>query len=410
MLPLFNPPLAPSIVRSHNNPLEIVQNNTQGELILTAAIYNGLYDPNSPLDYEQSGPGTVVMTANGLNNNFTGTNDYLNGGVTEIATNNALGNDTVNINSNTGAFLNINGGTVLASTTLALDGGSAAKARAAFLGGNGGGFAAVTGATLTVDGVIGNSANGTGPLIIGIPASSANSNTVGLVPGTGAGTANLTAVYANGVVKLTGANTYSGGTTVASGTLLANSTGATGSGVVNVQSGGTLGGNGTIAPSSVTTGVAVNIAAGGLLQPSSVIGTPTTLTFNLNTGTSLNLATGAQLAFYLGTTSDLVNITNGLLSLNGQNFSDFAFTPGAGFTTGTYTLFETNAPGDVTGSLGGNTSGAVSGDNATLVVDPTGQYLDLVVSPVPEPGTWALLLGGLGLLTGWRCRRQRSPI
>jgi len=390
------------------NPLEIVQNNTQGELIITAAIYNDLYAPNSPLDYVQSGPGTVVMTANGANNNFTGTNDYLNGGVTEIATDNALGNFTTN--GNTGANLNINGGTVLASTTLAMDGGTTVKARKSFLGGNGGGFAAVTGATLTVDGVIANSANGTGPLVIGIPASTANGSTVGLVPGTGTGTANATAVLANGAVKLTGANTYSGGTTVAGGTLLANSTGATGTGVVNVQSGAALGGSGTIAPSGVTTGVAVNIAAGGLLQPSAVIGTPTTLTFNLSTNTSLNLATGAQLGFYLGTTSDLVNISNGLLSLNGQNFSDFAFTAGTGFTTGTYTLFSTSAPGDVTGLLGGSTSGTVGGDSATLVIDANGQNVDLVVSSavVPEPSTWALMLGGLSLLVLRQIRQRRN--
>jgi len=328
--------------------------------------------------------------------------------VTEIATDNALGNFTTN--GNTGANLNINGGTVLASTTLAMDGGTTVKARKSFLGGNGGGFAAVTGATLTVDGVIANSANGTGPLVIGIPASTANGSTVGLVPGTGTGTANATAVLANGAVKLTGANTYSGGTTVAGGTLLANSTGATGTGVVNVQSGAALGGSGTIAPSGVTTGVAVNIAAGGLLQPSAVIGTPTTLTFNLSTNTSLNLATGAQLGFYLGTTSDLVNISNGLLSLNGQNFSDFAFTAGTGFTTGTYTLFSTSAPGDVTGLLGGSTSGTVGGDSATLVIDANGQNVDLVVSSavVPEPSTWALMLGGLSLLVLRQIRQRRN--
>jgi len=394
--------LAENPSTTNATPIDIYQNNTQGELIITAALFNSGY-LSEAMEYVQAGPGTVVMTANGVNNNFTGTNDYLNGGVTEIATDNALGNLTVN--TNTGANLNLNGGIVLASTTFALDGGTAAKARTSYLGGNGGGFAAVTGAKLTVDGVIGNSANGTGPLVIGIPASSANGNVAGLVPGTGAGTANTTAVYGNGTVILTGTNTYTGGTTVVGGTLLANAVGATGTGAVNVQSGGTLGGNGTLAPGGVSSGVAVNIAAGGLLQPSASIGTPVTLTLNLNAGTSLNLATGAQLAFVLGTNSDLVNITSGLLSLNNQNFSDFTFTTGSGFTTGTYTLVQTSGDGDITGSLGVNVTGQVGGFNATLVIDPNNQNLDLVVS-VPEPSTWTLMIGGFGLLIFGRFRKQ----
>src|SRR5690606_41930251 len=35
-----------------------------------------------------------------------------------------------------------------------------------------------------------------------------------------------------------------------------------------------------------------------------------------------------------------------------------------------------------------------------------GQTRGFLLTPVPEPGTWALLLGGLGLV-GWTARRRR---
>jgi autotransporter-associated beta strand protein len=85
-----------------------------------------------------------------------------------------------------------------------------ANLRPFVVGTGGGGLAATTGNTLTIDGVV----SGSGPLAIGI----------GTLPGSGPGTANPTAVVGNGTVVLSGANNYGGGTTINSGTLLANST------------------------------------------------------------------------------------------------------------------------------------------------------------------------------------------
>jgi hypothetical protein len=62
---------------------------------------------------------------------------------------------------------------------------------------------------------------GTGPLVIGLPASSANGNVAGLLPGTGTGTANTTPVYATGTVILNGTgNGFFGGVLITGGATL----------------------------------------------------------------------------------------------------------------------------------------------------------------------------------------------
>jgi autotransporter-associated beta strand protein len=191
-----------------SGPFVVWQNNTAGELVLNTGVENA---KNGISAYVQSGPGTVVMSSTG--NSYTDQN-YLNGGVMLIAGNGSLGAPA------TAATVNLNGGTLVANSTFALDNGSAASARFIWLNSSGGGLAATAGNKLTVDGVIGSAAN-TGPLTIGVPASSANNNVAGLLPGTGAGTANA-AVYATGTVVLTNANYFTGGTVLQTGTLNIN--------------------------------------------------------------------------------------------------------------------------------------------------------------------------------------------
>ena len=86
-------------------------------------------------------------------------------------------------------------------------------------------------------------------------------------------------------------------------------------------------------------------------------------------------------------TSDEVFMPSGLSSLNGQQFSDFNFTPLAGFGPGGYTLIDA---GSISGSLGASTSGTIDGYPATLAI----QGNDLVLNVVPEPSTLALLAAG----------------
>ncbi len=201
---------------SGSGPFVVWQNNSAGELVLNTGIGNA---KNGTSAYVQAGPGTVVINSTG--NGYSDQN-YLNGGATLIAGNGSLGS------ASAGLAVNLNGGTVVANGTFALD-NAGANARPVNLLANGGGLAATAGNTLTVDGVIGSDLNA-GPLTIGIPSSSANGDVSGLLPGTGAGTANATPVYATGTVVLTNANYYTGGTLLQSGTLNLNGINALGGG------------------------------------------------------------------------------------------------------------------------------------------------------------------------------------
>lgn len=187
------------------SPFIVWQNNPSAELLLNSSISNGKYQPAA---YVQAGPGTVLL-ANSGNSYTTGTD--LNGGVTLVPANGALGAPA------TGASVNLNGGTLLATTSFTLD-NNGANARPVNLGSNGGGLAAASNMVLTVDGLVG-SGSGAGPLVIGLAPSAANNYLNGLVPGTGPGSANSTPLYASGTVLLTAPNYHSGGTVLQSGTL-----------------------------------------------------------------------------------------------------------------------------------------------------------------------------------------------
>ena len=192
----------------------------------------------------------------------------------------------------------------------------------------------------------------------------------------------------SGVLALTGSNIYTGSTRIMQGKLivdgwLTNSTVAV--------SGGTLGGTGYLKT--------VTVNAGGTLAPGDVQGV-------LHLSGSLMLLSGAAMDFELdgNSTDDEVSLPSGDLSLNNQQFTDFTFTPLAGFAPGTYDLI---AFGSTSGSLGANRSGTIDGYAATLAV----QGNDLVLNVVPEPCTLVLLATGtLGLLGCGLRRRAAKPV
>ena len=243
---------------SYAGPLVIWQNNTAGQLILNASLGNSKV---AGAAYIQAGPGTVSIITNG--SGYSG-QTYLHGGVTLIAGSASLGAPATN------AVINLNGGTLAANATFAMDNGGALLRPFTLLA-NGGGLAATAGNTLTVDGVIGG-ATGAGPLTIGIAASAANSNVAGLLPGSGPGTANA-AAYATGTVVLTNANSYTGGTVLKSGTLNVNGINALGGANYGglTFDGGTLqyapafDGNGTGDLTAPSAGITVS-AGGGTLD------------------------------------------------------------------------------------------------------------------------------------------------
>jgi len=213
----------------------------------------------------------------------------------------------------------------------------------------------------------------------------------------------------SGVLTLSGANTYTGGTTLSGGTLVANNvtgTSATGTGTVTVASGGTLLGNGFIRGNAT-------VESGGRLGPG-LVGSVGTLTFDGNLDISgLAAADDGGLLFDLGASSDSIALSTGTLTIGSGllGLSDFSYTDSGTLATGDYTLFSTSQ--SISGLLNtGDSTGTFGAYNLSLGFSPDRQNLILSVSAaaIPEPGTWALLIGGvvLGFAVQHRVRRRNA--
>ena len=348
--------------------LDVYQNDTAGQLDFNVPFYNSWSGANfnSVGSYVQGGPGTVVLTGQTTNDGQTGAT-YLNGGDTVINNDAQLGKAV------TAAALVLNGGTVVANANTTLDNGAGANPRPVTVEGNGGGLAAVTGDTLTVDGVIGSAATGSGPVIIGIPASSANGNTVGLVPGTGTGTANTTAVYANGTVMLTGLNTYSGGTELDSGILnfsaLSQIGGANYGGVI--LNGGTL---------QYATGNTVDISSG----PVTILAPGGTIDVNGNAVTYLNaIGNGGTGGLTVASTT-----AGGSLTLDGINTFTGGLTDNVGATVNLDGPSAIAGPVSVAGTLNLSSAATLSNPASLTLVGAAALNLNgQTISTGPFSGT-----------------------
>jgi autotransporter-associated beta strand protein len=228
----------------------------------------------------------------------------------------------------------------------------------------------------------------------------------------------------SGTLALTASNTYAGPTTINQGNLAVN--GALG-GLVIVNSGGILSGTGSLSNVAVNMGGQLApgnspgvmfFSSGGILSGTGNLSNVANAAVNMGAllapgnspgvmfiSGSLSLAAGAVMDFELDTpsTSDSVLMPSGQLVLDGQEFSDFNFTPLSRFGPGTYTLFDAAS---ITGSLGPSTSGAVDGYPATLV--PQGNN-ELLLNVVPEPSTLALLVVAAGGWAAYRRRRRIQP-
>ncbi len=369
--------------RSSNNggALAIYQNNLAGFLVLSVVLSDGKTAGGS---WIQAGAGTVVYAAA---NTFTGPM-YLDGGVSEISADSGLGAPS------TGATINMNGGTILGQATFTLD-NSGLNKRGISLGNNGGCLAAVSGTTMTVDGVV----SGT-TLTVGIPASSANGDVVAQVPGTGSGTANA-AVLATGTVALTGANTWTGGAVLESGTLrIAASSLGTGGLIFN---GGALqwasGASNDISSQTVTFN-----AAGSTLD---VNGNTVTLAGSIG-----NNGSGA-LTVESSSAGGVLNLKGANTWIGGTVVSSGTLNAmnSSGSATGTNTVTVQSGAGlGGSGSISGNVvwqSGALASlsSGSQLTVGPVTLNNNIVTVNVPgstplQPGTYTLMNYTAGGSTG----------
>jgi autotransporter-associated beta strand protein len=362
-------------LRSGNNSgsLAIYQNNIEGFLTFGVVLGDGKTTGGS---WVQAGAGTVVYAAV---NTFTGPM-YLVGGVSEITADSGLGAP------GTGATVNMNGGTILGNATFTLD-NSGSNKRGIALGNNGGTLAAVSGDTMTVDGTI----SGANPLTIGIPASAANGNVAGQVPGTGSGTANAS-VMATGTVALTGNNTYTGGTFLDGGILRIFSSSFSSGGII-FNSGALQWASG--ASNDISSQAITFNPTGGTLDAN---GNPVTLVNSIGSGGSgaltvksttpggtlilkgANTYTGGTIVS--SGTLDANNTTGSATGTNTVTVLSGAALGGSGFITANVT-WQSGALGSFT--IGSQlTAGVVTLNNNSIIVNVPGSI------PL-QPGTYTLM-------------------
>ncbi len=205
-----------------------------------------------------------------------------------------------------------------------------------------------------------------------------------------------------GTLALGGANTYSGPTAVSAGNL--ELLGSISTGTVTVS--------GSTATFSGTGGaLGAVVVSSGTLAPGTATATNVGTVGTLTTG-SLSL-TAATLAFDLGATnaagaSDLISTGALTLATTGSSIL-FDFNALSG-TLQTGTEYDLINGSSISGDISGITTEYAGGlTNYTATYSIVGDSLEVSFQTalVPEPGTWALMLGGLALLVVIQRRKNK---
>jgi len=379
-----------------------------------------------------SGTGIVDVEANG------------GSGMTLTVTNSVTGPGALQLNSTTGGLLAISGSSSYSGGTI-ITGGTLQTGNAYALGT---GNLAVNAGTLDLYGnsiTVGALSGSSGGLIttssnvsVTLTTAGASNSTYGGKIQDGSGQTSLTQA-GSATLTLSGSSSYSGATNVNSGTLIVSGS-LSGTGSASVASGGTLEVDGLLNHSATTT------LNGGTLQGAGSVGaiidsgsstvapgltaansqTATgTLTANGNVTLSGSTNFNIRLGFTSGTTGDQLAVNSGNVSLNDANLN---LTLGSAMNNPAlintfYAIIvggagSTGSGSDVFGSYNGTaivdntfiTSGGwqfniLYAENAT----GTGGGNDVVLelTAIPEPGTWATMLSGFGmLLVVQRLRRK----
>ena len=343
---------------------------------------------SNPITVNAPDSGSNVIGANGAGSGFTVSGGIVLNGNLNIRTNNNV------ISGSTKATANVTGGITGTGNVLLNNLGLAAN----------------------VINITTSAVNHVGSLTL--QGTATGDTTIGAVIGT-----NVTSVTQNSATSalvLNGVNTYAGPTNINAGSLRLGATGSiASSSAIAVASGATFDvvavtGGFTLGSLQALTGVGTvvgNVTANGTLAPG-LSGGVGTLSF----GNNLSLGSDAILNFGLngtdrtvgGGVNDLVNLTAGSLVLDGGiNVTETVAGSFLSATAGdAWRLF------DYTGPLTDNglTLGTMPSLSAGLgfsIDTATANQVNLVVSVVPEPGTIATALVGLGLGGVAAARRRR---
>ncbi|MEJ0001089.1 MAG: autotransporter-associated beta strand repeat-containing protein [Verrucomicrobiota bacterium] len=193
---------------------------------------------------------------------------------------------------------------------------------------------------------------------------------------------------------------------------------AVGTGALNVLAGATIGGDGAARVSSFAIAGKVIVGNGTDAVSQTTI-----------TGTNASTLAGANLTFNLDTTnanSNVLNVGSTSLAFDGTTLTFNLLGTSIVSTGRQYVLIDGTSDGQYTtlhtfmnGQNQLEIDTATSGLNFAFGNVPSsfyaGSYLflsngDIEVEVVPEPSTWALMLGGLAALVLWQRRRSRQGV